>query len=285
MLSQCTHSVEWVPDSSAVFYQLICFDSDVMLIQSCLTDRLFASLVLIDYCSLNLLDYDSQNQRVSQWDQCSWYVSKKRVSVSHEIFSSFSVIMLISSSSSVSVSSFAFLMSANLEAWCAFNNIAVKVEDKSDNDQLLHISHFMSIKLYSEEYLNVSAALNDNDKTNADVTETDTVTEAETDAEIWTEEQSQLLRFQEHYSLLFAHHSSIVTIEWVIEVSQWDFKGVKQNSEIDLQLALSRTSFSKYKIADKHTQLFFDDTDSLLICIVSDQCQKIVLYNDEFISR
>ena len=192
--------------------------------------------------------------------------------------------MLTSSSPSASVSPFAFLTPANLEARRAFNDVAVKLEDKSDGGELLHASRFMSIKPYGEGYPNAPAALDDDDKTSADATGTDTVTEAETEAETRTEGQPGPLRSQGHYGLSFANRPSIAAIGWVIGVGRWDGKGAKQNGGVDLQLALPRTPFSKYEVAGKHARLFFDDTGSLIIRIASDRCRKIVLCDDEFTS-
>lgn len=175
---------------------------------------------------------------------------------------------------------FARLTPANLEAQRAFNDVAATLEDKPANGELLHASRFMLIKPHSQEGPNARAALDYDDKISTDDAGTDTATEAEDE----TETETDQLSFQGHYGFSFGIRPSIPLIGWVIGIGRWDTKAAKQNGGVDLQLALPRTPFSKYEVAGRHARLFFDDTGSLIIRVVSDRSPTIVLGNEEFTS-
>lgn len=173
------------------------------------------------------------------------------------------------------------LTPANHEARCAFNDVAARIVDSRPNtSEFHHAARFMVIKPYLPQ---AQSGVRDDAQDTNDSREGSDETGTETEAEIETgahEPSNEPPRFEGHYFLSFGTPPSIPLLGWFIGIGRWDTKSAKPNGGIDLQLAPPRSK--KYEVAGRHARLFFNDTGSLIVRIVSDRSPVVVLGNCEF---
>ena len=168
------------------------------------------------------------------------------------------------------------LTPANTEAREAFNDVASALRNNPNHVELLHASRFMLIQPYQPVNHNIVGVAKEHKSIGCENTETETEVESD------IESQDSHPEFVGSYAISLEIRPNLPQIGWVVGVGRWQGRGSRSNGGVDLQVALPRTPFSKYKVAGRHARIFLDETGSFVVANVSDRSPSTKLGTEEF---